>query len=384
MIFRRHGHDRGRPEITAIGMVASSAILVAMMGTAAADASVSHANFGRLPDGSQVTIYTLNSENLELRVTTFGARVVSLKTLDRNGKMSNVVLGYDTLEEYVNDTKTYFGSVPGRYANRIANGLFRLEGKEYHLSINEGANTLHGGKDGFDRRNWASREVDGGVEFTLISQDGDQGFPGTLKAHVRYTLEGNKVVIRYSATSDKATVVNLTNHTYFNLAGAGNGTILNEKLTIFADTMTPVDSKLIPTGKLKPVAGTPFDFTHPEIIGSRIDSNDEQLQLARGYDHNWVLRGKDGALHPAALLYDAASGRALKEETTEPGLQFYTGNFLNGGLNGQGGKYVFRSGLCLETQHFPDSPNQPTFPSTELKPSQTYSSETTWTFTVEQ
>jgi aldose 1-epimerase len=319
-----------------------------------------------------------------MRIMTFGARVVSIKAPDRNGNMTNVVLGYDNLEDYIKDNKTYFGAVPGRYANRIANGIFSLEGKEYHLSINEGTNTLHGGREGFDRRNWAGKEVADGVEFTLVSQDGYQGFPGRLAARVRYILHGNKVVSRYSATTDKPTVVNLTNHAYFNLSGAGNGTILNEKLTIFADKMTPVNSKLIPTGELKSVAGTPFDFVHLEIIGSRISADDEQLKLARGYDHNWVLNGKEGTLHPAAQVYDPGSGRVLKEETTEPGVQFYTGNFLDGTFYGPGGKYGFRSGLCLETQHFPDSPNQPSFPSTELKPTQTYSSETTWTFTVEK
>lgn len=359
------------------------AILLGMT-TIAANAAISHADFGKLPDGSSVTIYTLKSPQAELRVMSFGARVVSLSTADRAGKMANVVLGYDKLQDYVNDSKTYFGVVPGRYANRIADGAFTLEGKQYKLSVNEGTNTLHGGKDGFDRRNWTSKLLPDGVEFTLVSPDGDQGFPGTLTAHVRYTLHGNKVRIHYSATTDKPTVVNLTNHTYFNLSGAGSGTILNEKLTIEADKMTPVNAKLIPTGELKSVAGTPFDFLHPETIGARIDANDEQLKLAKGYDHNWVLRGQSGTLHPAARVEDPASGRVLVVETTEPGVQFYTGNFLDGSFSGPNGKYDFRTGLCLETQHYPDSPNHPKFPSTELKPGQTYSSETTWTLSVEK
>src|SRR5579871_1738116 len=223
-----------------------SVILLSMTITAAAHAAVSHANFGTLPDGSSVTIYTLKSPQVELRVMTFGARVVSLSSPDRNGKMADIVLGYDKLDDYVKDTKTYFGVVPGRYANRIANGKFSLDGKQYDLSVNEGTNTLHGGKVGFDRHNWTAKDVPDGVEFTLVSPDGDQGFPGTLTAHVRYTLRGDKIAIHYSATTDKPTVVNLTNHTYFNLSGAGSGTILNEKLTLYADQMTPVDAKLIP------------------------------------------------------------------------------------------------------------------------------------------
>jgi len=359
-------------------------ILLMMTTAAAAQGTVSHADFGKLPDGSAVTIYTLKSPQVEMRVMTFGARVISITTPDRNGKMANVVLGYDTLEDYVKDNKTYFGVVPGRYSNRIANGKFSLEGKEYQLSVNEGTNTLHGGKEGFDRRNWTGKEVPGGVEFTLVSPDGDQGFPGTLTAHVRYTLQGNKVLIHYSATTDKPTVVNLTNHAYFNLSGAGSGPILNEKLTIYADKITPVDAKLIPTGELKPVAGTPFDFSKPETIGDRINADDAQLKLGHGYDHNWVLYGKMGTLHPAARVFDPASGRVLVEDTTEPGVQFYTGNFLDGSFSGPNGKYDLRTGLCLETQHYPDSPNHPSFPSTELKPGQTYSSETTWTFTTEK
>jgi aldose 1-epimerase len=361
-----------------------SAILFMMTTVVGAQAAVSHADFGKLPDGSQVTIYTLKSPQIEMRVMSFGARVVSIKTADRNGKMADVVLGYDNLQEYVKDNKTYFGVVPGRYANRIADGAFSLDGKKYNLSQNENTNTLHGGKDGFDRRNWVGKEIPGGVEFSLKSPDGDQGFPGNLTAHVRYTLSGNKVVIRYSATTDKPTVVNLTNHAYFNLSGVGSGTILNQKLTIFGDKFTPVNAKLIPAGGLHPVAGTPFDFTHQETIGARINANDEQLKLARGYDHNWVLNGKSGTLHPAARVYDPASGRVLQEDTTEPGVQFYTGNFLDGTFSGPNGKYEFRTGLCLETQHFPDSPNQPGFPTTALHPGQTYSSQTTWIFTVEK
>jgi len=360
------------------------AFLFMTMSVAVAHAAVSHTEFGKLPDGSPVTIYTLKNAQIEMRVMTFGARVVSISTPDRNGKMADVVLGYDKLDDYIKDNKTYFGVVPGRYANRIANGTFTLESKQYHLTVNEGTNTLHGGKEGFDRRNWTGKEIPGGVEFTLVSPDGDQGFPGTLTAHVRYTLAGDKVTIHYSATTDKPTVVNLTNHAYFNLSGAGSGSILNEKLKLFADAITPVNSSLTPTGELKPVAGTPFDFTHLETIGARIEASDEQLKLGHGYDHNWVLRGKMGTLHPAAHVFDPQSGRTLDVETTEPGVQFYTGNFLDGSFSGPNGKYTFRSGLCLETQHFPDSPNHASFPTTELKPGHSYSSETTWRFSVEK
>jgi aldose 1-epimerase len=359
-------------------------ILLMMTTAAAAHAAVTHADWGKLPDGSTVTLYTLKGPQIEVRVMTLGARVVSITTPDKNGKMANVVLGYDSLDGYIKDNKTYFGVIVGRYGNRIAGGKFSLEGKEYQLSVNEGTNTLHGGKEGFNSRNWAGKEIPSGVEFTLVSDDGDQGFPGKLTAHVRYTLHGNKLAIQYSATTDKPTVVNLTNHAYFNLSGAGSGTILNEKMTVYGDKFTPVDAKLIPTGELKPVAGTPFDFTKPETIGARINADDEQLKLGKGYDHNWVLNGKMGTLHPAARVFDPASGRVLTEETTEPGVQFYTGNFLDGSFSGPNGKYDFRTGLCLETQHYPDSPNHPTFPTTELKPGQTYSSETTWTFTVEK
>jgi aldose 1-epimerase len=361
------------------------AVLSCMVSTAIAHASVTHTSFGTLPNGSAVEIYTLKSPEVEMRVMTYGARVVSLATKDRDGKVGDVVLGFSNLAGYLNDGKTYFGAVPGRYANRIALGKFTLEGKQYQIPINNAPNALHGGPDGFASRNWTAKEIPAGVEFTLVSPDGDQGFPGTLTAHVRYTLEGNKVRIVYSATTDKPTVVNLTNHSYFNLGGEGSGTILNEKLTLDADKYTPIDATSIPLGQLAPVAGTPFDFTKPEAVGARIDADNEQLKNGTGYDHNLVLRGKAGELRPAAKVYDPASGRVLSVETTEPGVQFYSGNFLDGTLTGISGvKYVQHSGLCLETQHYPDSPNRPNFPGTELKPGQTYHTETTWTFTTEK
>ena len=351
--------------------------------TAAAATTVTHSSFGHLPGGAEVQIFTLKSPAVEMQVMTYGARVVSLDTKDRAGKMGGIVLGYPKFEGYLNDKKTYFGSVPGRYANRIANGKFTLEGKPYQLTINDGPNSLHGGKEGFADRNWTAKEIPSGVEFTLESPDGDQGYPGKLTAHVRYTLHDNVVRIEYGATTDKPTIVNLTNHAYFNLAGDGQGPILNELLTIDADKFTPVNATLIPTGKLEPVAGTPFDFTHPQPIGARINADNEQLKLGKGYDHNWVLRGTMGQLHPAAQVYDPTSGRVLSVATTEPGVQFYSGNFLDGSFSSRtGAKYAHRTGLCLETQHFPDSPNHSNFPSTELKPGQTYHSVTTWTFTT--
>jgi aldose 1-epimerase len=283
----------------------------------------------------------------------------------------------------VRDNKTFFGVIAGRFANRIAKGRFTLDGAAYQVTINDGPNSLHGGTEGFDRRNWTAKEIPSGVEFTLVSPDGDQGFPGTLTTHVRYTLQDNVVRIEYSATTDKPTVLNLTNHTYFNLAGDGHGSILDEVLTINAERYTPINATLIPTGQLASVEGTPFDFTHPEVIGARIDEDDEQLKLGRGYDHNWVLRGGAGKLHPAAQVYSPESGRVLSVETTEPGMQFYSGNFLDGSFTGHtGARYEQRTGLCLETQHFPDSPNQPNFPSTELKPGESFHSVTTWTFTT--
>lgn len=341
--------------------------------------------FGKLADGEAVAIYTLKSATVEARLTSFGARIVSISTPDKTGKMADIALGYSTLDGYVADTKTYVGSVPGRYANRIAHGRFSLDGHTYTLPKNNGENTLHGGTVGFDRHVWQAQEVPDGVEFTLVSPDGDQGFPGTLTAHVTYTLVGDSLKISYAATTDKPTVVNLTNHAYFNLSGEGDGTILGEVLTLDADKYTPVDAGLIPTGELAPVKGTPFDFTEPTVIGKRIGEDNEQLKLGGGYDHNWVIRGKAGVLRPAARLYDPKSGRVMTVETTQPGVQFYSGNMIPGLYTGPSGvTYMKHAGLCLETQHYPDSPNHPAFPSTELKPGETYHSTTVFTFTVQK
>jgi aldose 1-epimerase len=346
---------------------------------------VSSVKFGTLAEGGVVDAYTLKSADVEMTLITYGARVVSLLTKDRAGAWGDVALGYGSLEPYVVNKNAYFGTIAGRFANRIAKGRFVLEGKTVQTTINDGENMLHGGVVGFDRYPWSAQEVPDGVEFRMVSPDGDQGFPGTLTVSVRYTLHGDMVKIVYSATTDETTVVNLTNHTYFNLAGEGSGTILGETLTLEADSFTPVaDAAAIPTGEIAKVAGTPFDFTSPTAIGSRIEDENEQLTFGRGYDHNWVVRGAVGVCRAAAKIVDPASGRVLTVETTEPGIQFYSGNFLDGTLVGKSGvAYVQRSGFCLETQGFPDAPNQAGFPSTELKVGELYESVTTWRFTAE-
>ena len=360
------------------------AILLSMATSLAAHGAVSKAAFGTTPDGKQVDIYTLKSPAVEARIMTYGARIVSINTADKTGKTADVVLGYSSLQGYLDDKKTYFGSIVGRYGNRIAHGKFSIDGNNYQLPLNNnGINTLHGGTVGFDSLVWTGKEIPNGVEMTLNSPDGDQGFPGTLTAHVRYTLSGNALKIDYTETSDKPTVVNLTNHSYFNLGGEGSGTVLDETIMIDADRYTPTDAGLIPTGELAPVAGTPFDFRKPTAIGARINAADAQLKMAGGYDHNWVLNGANGTMKLAARVHDPNSGRTLTVTTTEPGVQFYTGNFLDGTLTGPSGqKYVKNAALCLETQHFPDSPNHPDFPSTLLKPGETRHSTTVFTFSV--
>jgi aldose 1-epimerase len=359
-----------------------------MLGSMAMDGGstvVSSETFGTLADGGVVSAYTLKSAEVEMTLITYGARVVSLKTKDRAGVMGDVVLGYGSLEPYVENKNAYFGVIAGRFANRIAKGRFVLEGETVQTTINDGENMLHGGVVGFDRWNWSGREVPDGVEFRMASPDGDQGFPGTLTVTVTYTLRGDLVKIVYSATTDETTVVNLTNHTYFNLAGEASGTILGETLTLEADSYTPVgDAAAIPTGEIAKVVGTPFDFTSPTVIGSRIGVENDQLKFGRGYDHNWVVRGTAGVVRPAAKVVDMVSGRVLVVETTEPGVQFYSGNFLDGTLVGKSGvAYVQRSGFCLETQAFPDAPNHAEFPSAELKAGDLWESVTTWRFGVE-
>jgi len=347
------------------------------------EAKVTKSVFGDMPDGTKVEIYTLEEGALKARIMTYGARLVSLEVPDRSGKVADIVLGYDNLAGYTADAKSYFGSIVGRYGNRIAHATFSLDGKPYQLPANDGVNTLHGGILGFDKLVWQGHEIPHGVELTLVSKDGDQGFPGTLTARVRYTLEAHALKIEYFATTDKDTVLNLTNHSYFNLAGEGQGDILKHLVMIPADRYTPVDSGLIPTGELAPVAGTPLDFHKATAIGARIDDNNEQLKLGRGYDHNYVLNEKMGTLQEAARVTEPTTGRVLTVETTQPGVQFYSGNFLDGTLHGkQGHVYALRTGFCLETQHFPDSPNHPKFPTSELKPGQTYHEVTVFKFST--
>ena len=334
-------------------------------------------------DGKPVQLYTLSDSDLTIRITNYGAHIVSIEAPDRNGKRADVILGFKDLAGYQADSKTYMGSVVGRYGNRIANGTFKLNGATFHIPTNDHGNALHGGTTGFDRKVWTGLQTADGVELSLVSPDGDMGFPGQFTAHVRYTLEGKSLKIEYSATTTKPTVYNLTNHTYFNLGGENSGSILKDIIQINADRFTPVNATLIPTGKLAPVAGTPLDFRQPTAIGERINSDNDQLKIAGGYDHNFVLNGSGSGLHMAAKVVDPTSGRTLTVTTTEPGVQFYSGNFLDGSLTGVGGaKYQKHAGLCLETQHFPDSPNQPNFPSTELKPGQTMHSETVFTFGI--
>jgi aldose 1-epimerase len=360
-------------------MVGAAVLLAGSM----AQASVTKAAFGKTADGQAVDVYTISNPDLTVKITTFGARVVSIVTPDRNGKKADVVLGYDSVTPYETDTTTYFGAIVGRYGNRIAKGTFAIDGTSYHIPLNNNGNALHGGPSGFSTKVWTGRELFDGVEMKLVSPDGDMGFPGTLTLTVNYTLQHSSLHIHYFATTTKPTVVNVTNHSYFNLAGDGKGTILDDVLMIPADRYTPVDAGLIPTGVLAPVAGTPFDFTKPTAIGARIDTPNEQLKIAGGYDHNWVLNGAGPGLHVAAEVYDPGSGRTLTVSTTEPGVQFYSGNFLDGTKTGKFGvAYPIHAGLCLETQHFPDSPNEPKFPSTLLKPGQTMRSVTVFAFGV--
>ena len=350
-------------------------------------ASVKKEEFGKA-DGQSVALYTLTNRNgAEARITTYGGIVVSLKVPDRNGKMDDIVLGYDTLDDYVKGNSAYFGALIGRYGNRIGKGRFTLNGVDYKLAVNNGENHLHGGIKGFDKVVWNATTPPSkdGAALTLnyLSRDGEEGYPGNLTVTVTYTLtDNNELKIEYSATTDKDTVVNLTHHSYFNLAGQGHGDILNHQLMINASRFTPVDSGLIPTGELRAVKGTPFDFSQPAAIGSRINDGDEQLKFGKGYDHNFVLNGKMGTLRQAARVFEQTSGRVMEVWTTEPGVQFYTGNFLDG-KPGKGGKaYEFRNGFCLETQHYPDSPNKPAFPTTVLKKGGGYRTTTIYKFST--
>lgn len=340
-------------------------------------------------DGRPVILYTLtNSHGVEVRAMNYGGIIVSLRVPDRKGQLADIVLGHETAEQYI-PNPPYLGAIVGRYANRIANGTFTLDGKTYNLPKNDGPNTLHGGvTKTFDKVMWDGEPLKGknGVAFTYLSKDGEEGFPGNLKVTVTYTLtDGNALVIDYEATTDKSTPINVSQHSYFNLKGAGNGDILDHEIMINADKFTPVDKNLIPTDELRPVKGTPFDFTKPMRIGARIDDNYEQLVLGHGYDHNFVLNDqpKQNGTVLAARVHEPTRGRTLEVWTTQPGVQFYTGNFLDGSVTGkQGHVYKRRYGLCLETQHFPDSPNHPDFPSTILKPGEKFHQTTVFKFSA--
>ncbi|HUJ94132.1 MAG TPA: aldose epimerase family protein [Terriglobales bacterium] len=362
-----------------------TALLLVSTTVAEARTNVTSQPFGKMPDGTPVEIFTLSDGTIEARIMNYGGIIVSLKAPDRNGKSADVVLGFDDLAGYVANNNSagaaFIGAIIGRYANRIAHGSFILDGQKYSLPLNNGGNSLHGGPHGFNNVVWKAKKIENGVELSYLSKDGEAGYPGNLMVLVRYTLTKGDLRIEYSATTDKDTVLNLTNHSYFNLAGQGNGDILKHELTLHTSRFTPVNASLIPSGELKSVASTPLDFRTPTAIGARINANDEQLRLGNGYDHNWVLDSQGSALSPAAKVYEPASGRVLRVLTTEPGIQFYTGNFLDGTIKGKGGiAYGRRSAFCLETQHFPDSPNHPDFPTTELKPGERFHSVTVFSF----
>lgn len=350
--------------------------------------SISQMPFGNMPDGTPITLYTLrNARGAEATICNYGGIMTSLKMPDRNGNFGDVVLGYDNLASYISNSP-YFGALIGRYGNRIAKGHFTLDGKEYTLAVNNGPNSLHGGLKGFDKVVWqptpGMTSAGPSLELTYVSKDGEEGYPGTLSVKAVYTLtDDNEVKVEFTATTDKDTIVNLTDHSYFNLAGKGD--ILGHIVMINADKFTPVDSTLIPTGELRPVEGTPFDFRTPTAIGARIHEDNEQLKFGNGYDHNWCINDYTGAVRLMARVYEPTSGRVLEVLSGEPGLQFYSGNFLDGTITGKGGwVYQFRDAFAMEPQHYPDSPNKPNFPSVVLKPGAVYHNTIIYRFSTRQ
>jgi aldose 1-epimerase len=387
---------RGRAARVAVAVLLAVAT-VGLLGMSASDASggrghldVKRERFGTMPDGTVVHRYTLtNANGMRVRLITYGGAIQTLEVPDRRGRNANVTLGFSTLEGYLNPDNPYFGCITGRYANRIARGRFTLDGVTYQLAVNNPPNHLHGGNVGFDKRVWDAEVVRGkgfvGVRFHYVSPDGEENYPGTLDTTVTYTLNNrNALRMRYQATTDEATIVNLTNHAYWNLAGEGSGDINDHRLLLEASHYTPVDETLIPTGAIDPVAGTPMDFTRSTRIGKRIRDDFEQLLIGRGYDHNWVLDRDGSGLELAARLEEPRSGRVLEVLTEEPGIQFYSGNFLDGTLVGTSGRtYRQGDGLALETQHYPDSPNHPNFPSTVLRPGQEYDTTTVYRFSTD-
>ncbi|MFI0443881.1 aldose epimerase family protein [Actinomadura sp. 6N118] len=339
--------------------------------------------FGVTPDGATVDRYTLeNGHGLRAQILTYGCVLQTLEVPDRHGERANIVLGCSTLDDYLTKSR-FFGAVVGRYGNRIAGGSFQLDGQEHRLPRNNGPNSLHGGEQGFDKKIWQVTSANAtSLTLAYVSADGEEGYPGTLRAEVSYSLNGDALHIGYRATTDRPTVVNLTNHSYFNLAGEDSGDVYDQLLTLDADRYTPVDENQIPTGELAPVDGTPFDFRKPQPIGARIREAHPQLLIGGGYDHNFVFNGsRDAEPAPAARAEDPASGRVMEVLTTQPGVQFYSGNFLTGSIVGTSGRtYRQGAGFCLETQHFPDSPNQPAFPSTVLRPGEVHESATVFRF----
>ncbi len=333
-------------------------------------------------NGKTVKLFTLRNKNgMAVELSNYGATIVSIHVPDKAGNIGNVLLGYDDIKGYYNG-KSYFGCVVGRYANRIAKATFKLDGKEYHVPQNDGLNSLHGGINSIDKQVWDARIMNDAIRFTTVSKDGDNGYPGNLKITVVYSLRSdNSLAIDYTASTDQTTVLNISNHAYFNLTGNPSNTILDHEIKINADAFTPVDSTLIPTGELKKVAGTAFDFLQFKKIGNDINQQDQQLIYGKGYDHNFVLNASDIA-KPVVEVHEKTSGRKMEVFTTQPGVQFYTGNFLNGTEKGRGVEYQHRTGFCLETQHFPDAPNQPSFPSTVLKPGGTWKIQTIYKFSV--
>ena len=351
-----------------------SVILLSNCGTV----KITKAPFGKTGDGQAVDLYTLsNPSGMKAKITNYGGIVTELHVPDKNGDNGDVVLGYDKLSSYI-EASPYFGCITGRYANRIAKGRFTIDGNEYKLATNNGDNHLHGGVAGLDKKVWAAKEVKGigraGIEFSYLSPDGEEGYPGNLQCKVTYWLTvQNEIEIQYEATTDKSTHLNLTHHSYFNLAGAGSGDILDHEVELFADKFVPTDATNIPLGELAPVKGTPFDFLTPHKIGARIGEKNQQLKVGLGYDHNWVINSTGKGLELAARVTEETSGRVMEVLTDQPGIQFYTGNFLDGSNVGKGGNvYEHRNAFCLETQKFPDSPNNPSYPSSLLEPGQTY------------
>jgi aldose 1-epimerase len=342
--------------------------------------------WGRTSTGEPVDLYTLTSKDLTVVLSNLGGTIISIFAPDRNGVQADIVFGYDNPADYQADTSHYFGATIGRFANRIANGTFTINGERFQIPQNNETNALHGGPGGFDTKVWLAHIIPDGVEMTLTSEDGDMGFPGTLKVNVRFTLNGNRLLIEYHATTSKPTVVNLTDHSYFNLSNQPGDSILGHELLLHAEHFTPMTPAHVPSGELTPVANTPFDFRQAKPIGQDIEQDHEQLRIGGGYDHNFVV-GSGQATSPVLIaeVYEPTSGRILRVETTEPGVQFYSGNFLNGSATGKVGVvHNYRTGICLETQHFPDSPNHPSFPSTLLLPDQTFRSSTVYSFDVKR